>query len=71
MTIAGDVINALSAAGSAAAGLPPIRGVFHAACPPQARSCGEEERASETGVEANTLPLNVDRRFLEAKVRPV
>lgn len=68
ITVAGDVTDALSAAGSAVTGLPPIRGVFHAACPPQAKACGKEKSSSNAGVEANPLPLNVDRRFLEAKV---
>ena len=70
VTIAGDVIDALSAAGSAAAGVPPIRGVFHAACPPPTGSaCGKGDDAGTVGFEARTLlPLEVDSRFLEAKV---
>lgn len=57
VTVGGDVISALAAAASAEAGLPPVRGILHAAGPQQG------------GTDEEGLTLEERRqRFLEAKV---
>ncbi|CAM9657782.1 unnamed protein product, partial [Hapterophycus canaliculatus] len=61
VTSADDVSNALAAAASAESGLPPVRGIVHAACPPQAT--GDEGDGSPRGEKSGVAP-----GFLEAKV---
>lgn len=60
VTVADDVSNALAAAASSEEGLPPVRGIVHAACPPQ---------AGEGGGGQEGAPWVVEQRFLGAKVR--
>lgn len=63
VTVGDDVSNAFAAAASAEAGLPPVRGIVHAACPPQTGE-GEGGNARE-GEGASPV---VEQRFLGAKV---
>lgn len=60
VTVGDDVSSALAAAASSEAGLPPVRGIVHAACPPQAGEGGEDREGA---------PWGVQQRFLGAKVR--
>lgn len=60
VTVGDDVSNALAAAASSEAGLPPVRGIVHAACPPQA--------VGEAGDDREGAPRGTEQRFLGAKV---
>lgn len=60
VTVREDVETAMETVASAESGLPPVRGIVHAACPPQGGGGPE----GDTGAESEA-----DRRFLEAKVR--
>lgn len=65
VTVREDVSNALAAACSSEIGLPPVRGIVHAACPPQ-QGGGDDGDASPGGDESG-----LEQRFLETKVRRV
>lgn len=63
VTVADDVTAALFKAGLAGAGLPPVRGIVHAACPPQGGGADKEDDAAAT-----TATEVAEKRFMEAKV---
>lgn len=69
VTVADDVMSALSSAGAAEASLPPVLGIVHAACPPPTGD-GEGEEAIDAPGDAvsGSSALRMDQRFLEAKV---
>lgn len=63
-----DVTAALAAAAAAEADLPPVRGIVHAACPPQRVRGAAQEEEEEEGREEDGSLETVDYGFLEAKV---
>lgn len=67
--MANDVLNALFKAGLSGAGLPPVRGIVHAACPPQgaAGTAGREE--DDAVLPAAKAEQVAEKHFMEAKVR--
>lgn len=50
VTLGDDVSKALAAAASSEASLPPVRGIVHAACPPQEGSGDDQQRFLEAKV---------------------
>lgn len=55
VTCSDDVTAALSVAKGPEAGLPPVRGIIHAACPPQQQFSGDHQQISGDG-EKKTAP---------------
>lgn len=71
VTCSDDVTAALSVAKGSEAGLPPVRGIIHAACPPQQQIFGGQKQVSGNGEKKPApSPYSASNRVAAASVGP-